>query len=105
MQNNKNFTFLIMLTIQTTTAVLKKEDNLVKSSNEITSIKILAKGACRPNLLAKLEYGVSKSRYGHETEISEAQNAQQFSPPSNQGGLVRLPPYGGACKDYKRLEG
>ena len=74
----------------------QKEDNLVEFSNEITPIKVLAKEACRPNLQAELEYGVSKSGYGHETEISEAQNASQSSPPSNQGGLVRLPPYGGA---------
>ena len=74
----------------------KKEDNLFTLSNEITPIKVLAKEACRPNLQAELEYGVSKSGYGHETEISEAQNASQSSPPSNQGGLVRLPPYGGA---------
>ena len=95
-KHNKNFYLLIILTIAHNYGSAKKEDNLVEFSNEITPIKVLAKEACRPNLQAKLEYGVSKSRYGHETEISEAQNASQSSPPSNQGGLVRLPPYGGA---------
>lgn len=33
----------------------KKEDNLFTLSNEITPIKVLAKGACRPNLQAELK--------------------------------------------------